>query len=179
MNEREYNAISSARDARKELVKDKIIGQEQRLLCIDDLVRIIEYFGGKLKCSLDEEGYVIKPSDKEFEIFCKTVKTLDFKLCCDPFFVMNGFGKLITDFDNIKVGDKIPLSDYDNYDITLSQIFAREFIMPEEILSKSISEHAIYKDGGRKYDLVSVGKDFGTDEKQVIMKLKYNGYSVS
>lgn len=174
----EYNAISSAKEARKALVKDKIITEDKRLLCIDDLVRIISYFGGKLNDSLDEEGYVIKPSDKEFEIFCKTVKTPDFKLQCDPFFVMNGFGKLVTDFDNIKVGEKIPLSDYDNYDITLSQIFAREFIMPEEILSKSISEHTVYTDGGHKYDLVSVGKDFGTEEKQVIMKLKYTGYSV-
>lgn len=178
MNEREYGAVLSAREARKALVKDKIIGEDQRLLCIDDLVRIIEYFGGKLKDSLDEEGYVIKPSDKEFEIFCKTIKTPDFKLSCDPFFVMNGFGKLVTNFDNIKVGEKIPLSDYDNYGITLSQLFAREFIMPEELLSKSIAEHAVYIDGDRKYDLVSVGKDFGTEENQVIIKLKHNGCSV-
>ncbi len=179
MNEREYGAVLSAREARKLLVKDKIIEKEQRLLCLDDLVRIIEFFGGKLKDSLDEEGYVIKTSDKGFEIFCKTIKTPDFKFQCDPFFVMNGFGKLVTDFDNIKVGERIPLSDYDNYGITLSQLFAREFVMPEELLSKSIAEHAVYTDGDRKYDLVSVGKDFGTEEKQVIMKLEYNGCSVS
>lgn len=179
MNEREYNAISSARKTRKTLVENKIINEEQRLLGIDDLLKIINFFGGKLSDSLDQDGYLIKPDYNQFEIFCKTIKTPDFKIKCDPFFVMNGFGKLITNFDNIKVGEKVPLSDYDNYDLALSHLFAREFIMPDKILSKSLSEHTIYEDDGNKMDLVSVAKDFGTEEKQVIMKLKFDGYTVS
>lgn len=76
MNEREYNAISSAKEARKALVKDKIITEDKRLLCIDDLVRIISYFGGKLNDSLGEEGYVIKPSDKDLRFFVKQLRHL-------------------------------------------------------------------------------------------------------
>lgn len=41
----EYNAISSAKEARKALVKDKIIAEDKRLLCIDDLVSVGKDFG--------------------------------------------------------------------------------------------------------------------------------------
>lgn len=161
-----FLVIRTANNARKLCEEKNIISSDQKILRLDDLTRIINLFGGKLEESFDDKSFLKKDSDKNFTIYFKLDdKKRDYT--DDIFTILKGLGQAFFKFKSLNINETcdiedISLENIDTYE--LAEIFARTFIMPEDLYLDSVIK---YTDDA-KVNVNSVAKEFKINYFEVL-----------
>lgn len=126
-----------AEDARKLCIEKDIIKEDSTYLTNEDLSKIIQLFGGKLRIQKGHNDFLNE--EESFKIYCDD-KNKDYTLN-----VLTGLGIAFFYMDKMKDNDKIKnfpenYSDYFMRDVT--SMFARGFLMPRSTFEKVLVKYS-------------------------------------
>ena len=174
----QYYASKLAIAARKSCVDAGILEENDKKLDIDRLSKIVYHFGGLLGIDKESNPYIVKYSNKSFDI----VLGNQFQTEEDwPLIVLRGLGIIFLGNDNIindktiRIDDRCVSNDLaaatENVDFSFliqgMDVFAREFLMPENLYDQSMVEN-MTSDG--KFDCIEMAKDFGAGYMKVLTR---------
>lgn len=140
-----------AEKARKLCIEKDIIKEDSTYLTNEDLSKIIQLFGGKLKIQKGHNDFLNE--EESFKIYCDN-EDKDYTLN-----VLTGLGIAFFYMDKMKDNDKIENfpENYDDYFMrNVTSMFARGFLMPRSTFESTIIK---YSDSG-KCNVSGVAKQY-------------------
>ena len=168
----QYYVSKVANLSRKRCVDSEVIDENARKLEFETLKNIVNYFGGNLFKDKNSNSYFkIINNGTSFDICIGN----DIKKEDESITILTALG--IPFFDGDKLTDDFMINISDNgliqalkkYGISYDKIllFARGFLMPENLYDKSMVENTT-NDG--KFDCIEMAKDFGTGYMKVLTR---------
>ena len=157
-NKRKYYIEKIALDARKRLIEEKIIKNDDKALSESQLVQIVSFFGGELNFLKDKQKTYIEKTDVNKYVihYFKEYSYLQ---------VIHELGHAFLNFDDMEIG-KMYFFDGPGVEDTEASLFARAFIMPRLNFEQVIIDHL--SDG--KYSIQNVAHEYGIDYLEVLAR---------
>lgn len=157
-NNRKFYIEKIASDARKRLVEVEIIDKDEKALSMEQLKKIVAFYGGELKIyEQDRETCIEKISEDDYVIhYCGSNNYLQ---------VIHELGHAFLHFDNLEIGKRYRFDGLGIEDAEAS-LFARAMIMPRTNFEQVVIE---YIKGG-KYSIQDVANDYKTDYLEVLAR---------
>ena len=164
MENKKFYIESVALDARKKMIKEKYISDEDKNFSLSSLKKIINFFGGELKSISKQQekrlAYITKDSeDNKFTIYYKDKNKY--------MSIIHELGHAFFDLSSMIVGEERPCSGTSLSDFQ-AELFARAFVMPRNNFEKIVTEY-IY-DG--KCDVQKVADEYKIDYFDVLARGK-------
>lgn len=168
----QYYVSKVAMAARKRCVEGEIIDKNIRKINFETLQNIVNNFGGRLFNNENCDSYFkLNEECTSFDICIgNDIKEEDQSITVLTALGLTFFdGERLSDNSIINISEDGLIDALKEYGISYDKIllFAREFLMPENLYDQSMVENTT-KDG--KFDCIEMAKDFGTGYMKVLTR---------